>query len=132
MVDTTVWSLAFRRDEVPDVPHVRLLARALQGQIQVMITGIILQEVLQGVLGPKQAQAITDRLSVLPMVVPDRQDHIDAAEIGKTCRKAGVQLKTVDALIAQLCIRHDLELLTTDQDFVFAARHVPLKLAMPK
>lgn len=130
MVDTSVWSLALRRDVVPDVPHVNLLVRALQGQSIVVTAGIILQEVLQGVLGPKQVQAIVGRLSALPMVMPDRQDYIDAADIGRTCRRSGVQLKTIDALIAQLCIRHDLELLTTDQDFEFAKRHVPLKLAV--
>lgn len=129
MVDTSVWSLAFRRDNPSNVPQVKQLARALQGQTQAVTTGIILQEVLQGVLGPKQAHAIIETLSALPMVVPDRQDYIDAAEVGKTCRRAGVQIKTVDALIAQLCIRHQLDLLTTDQDFTFAARHVPLKLA---
>ena len=31
--------------------------------------------------------------------------------------------------IAQLCIEHDLALLTADQDFVHAARFVPLRLA---
>lgn len=46
-----------------------------------------------------------------------------------TCRRHGVQLGTIDALIAQLCIEHDLALLTTDQDFTHAARFVPLRLA---
>jgi predicted nucleic acid-binding protein len=32
----------------------------------------------------------------------------------------------VDALIAQICIRNRLTLLTTDQDFTHAARHCPL------
>jgi hypothetical protein len=30
-----------------------------------------------------------------------------------------------------LCGRHDLTLLSTDQDFVHAARHVPFKLWRP-
>jgi predicted nucleic acid-binding protein len=33
-----------------------------------------------------------------------------------------------DALIAQLCIRHDVILLSTDQDFVHAAKHSSLKV----
>ena len=45
-----------------------------------------------------------------------------------TCRRAGVQLGTVDALIAQLCIRHGLTLLTTDLDFTHAARYCDLKV----
>jgi predicted nucleic acid-binding protein len=39
-----------------------------------------------------------------------------------------VQLSSIDALIAQLAITHDLALLTTDQDFVHAARHIPLRV----
>jgi predicted nucleic acid-binding protein len=35
---------------------------------------------------------------------------------------------TIDALLAQLCIRHELTLLTTDNDFVHAALHSALKV----
>jgi hypothetical protein len=35
------------------------------------------------------------------------------------------------ALLAQLCVRHDLQLLTTDQDVSMAARHCPLRLWRP-
>ena len=41
---------------------------------------------------------------------------------------AGVQIGTIDALLAQLCIRHQLTLLTTDQDFTHAARHCRLRI----
>ena len=44
------------------------------------------------------------------------------------CRRAGVQLGTIDALLAQLSIRHKLTLLTTDNDFVQAALHCPLRV----
>lgn len=46
-------------------------------------------------------------------------------------RRAGVQLGTVDALIAQLCIRHDLTLLTMDGDFAAATKHAELKVWKP-
>jgi predicted nucleic acid-binding protein len=39
-----------------------------------------------------------------------------------------VQLGTIDALLAQLCVRHELTLLTTDNDFARAASHCPLRL----
>jgi len=64
----------------------------------------------------------------LPLISPDRQDHIDAADLRNTCRLAGVQLGTIDALLAQLCIRHDLTFLTTDNDFAHAASHFPLRV----
>lgn len=53
---------------------------------------------------------------------------IDAAELRNGGRRSGVQLATIDALIAQLCIRHSMQLLTLDGDFESAARHSRLKL----
>lgn len=91
-------------------------------------TGLVLQELLQGFTGPRARRDIIDRFTSLPLLSPDRQDHIDAAELRNRCRRAGVQLGTIDALLAQLCIRHDLTLLTTDNDFVRAAPHCALRL----
>jgi predicted nucleic acid-binding protein len=64
----------------------------------------------------------------LPFVTPDRRDHIEAAGLRNMCRRRGVQIGTIDALLAQLCIRHGLIMLTTDQDFAHAAAHCPLRL----
>jgi len=128
LVDTSVWSLALRRDVVGPQPEVRHLEQALLGAQAVVTTGLVLQELLQGFSGPKARSQIIDRFSSFPLVQPDRQDHIDAAALRTTCRRAGVQIGTIDALLAQLCIRHQLTLLTTDQDFVHAARHCRLRI----
>jgi predicted nucleic acid-binding protein len=127
-VDTSVWSLAFRRDQVSAAPEVRVLRDALEGGDTIVVTGLVLQELLQGFSGPKARKDIIDRFAALPLLAPDRQDHIDAAELRNRCRRAGLQNGTIDAVIAQLCIRHGLTLLTTDNDFVLAARHCPLRV----
>lgn len=128
LVDTSVWSLALRRDASTDEPEVQALVEALAGSDVVVTTGLVLQELLQGFTGPKAASAIVERFSALALVQPDRDDHIAAAELRNKCRRAGVQLGTVDALIAQLCIRNGLTLLTSDQDFIHAAKHCELKV----
>lgn len=128
LVDTSVWSLAFRRDQVATAPQVRKLRNALEGGETIVVTGLVLQELLQGFAGPKARKDIIDRFSALPLLAPDRQDHIDAAELRNRCRRAGLQIGTIDAVIAQLCIRNDLVLLTTDNDFILAARHCPLRV----
>lgn len=69
-----------------------------------------------------------DRFAALPLVVPDREDHVAAAGLRNSCRKKGVQIGTIDALLAQLCIRYELVLLTTDEDFHHIARHSELRL----
>ncbi|HEY4942980.1 MAG TPA: PIN domain-containing protein [Rhizomicrobium sp.] len=123
--DTSVWSLAFRRDN-PSGDEVRALTRALDAEESVATTGLILQELLQGFSGPKMNERILDRFASLRYLVPDRTDHVNAAELRNHCRRNGVQIGTIDALLAQLCIRHDLVMLSADRDFVHAARHCPL------
>ena len=128
LVDTSVWSLALRRDAAATEPEVATLKDALAGSDVVVTTGLVLQELLQGFVGPKAKTQIVESFAALALVQPDREDHIAAAELRNACRSAGVQLGTVDAVIAQLCVRHDLMLLTTDRDFAHAAKHSKLKL----
>lgn len=130
-VDTSVWSLALRRDAVSLAGEVLALRQALEGDDTVVTTGVILQELLQGFSGPRARRDIIDRFAALPLLVPDRQDHIGAAELRNLCRRSGVHLGTIDALLAQLCIRHTLTLLTIDNDFVHAAVHCALRLWNP-
>jgi predicted nucleic acid-binding protein len=131
LVDTSVWSLALRRDGSTNAPEVRALQEALAGSDAVVTTGLVLQELLQGFNGPRAAAAIVERFRVLPFIVSDRNDHIAAAEVRNSCRRAGVQVGTIDALLIQLCGRHELTLLSADNDFVHAAQHVPFKLWRP-
>jgi len=131
LVDTSVWSLAFRRDADRAAPEIQALRAALDGGDSIVTTGFVLQELLQGFSGPKARKELLEKFSALPMLVPNRRDHIDAAELRSHCRRAGVPMGTIDALIAQLCIGHDLTLLTTDGDFALAARHCPLRVWQP-
>ena len=128
-VDTSVWSLALRRDPPVSSPKVTLLARSLDEGGSIFTTGLVLQELLQGFQGPKAGSEIRSRLSALPFIVPERDDHVAAAELRNACRRDGVQVGTVDALLAQLCIRHGLAMLTTDSDFERVAQRTKLSLA---
>jgi predicted nucleic acid-binding protein len=128
LVDTSVWSLALRRDVEAREPEVQELKDALHGSEVVVTTGLVLQELLQGFSAPKAQAQITERFAALPLLQPDRDDHFGAATLRNACRRAGVQIGTIDALLAQLCLRHDLTLLTTDKDFVHAAKHCPLRV----
>jgi hypothetical protein len=59
---------------------------------------------------------------------PPCVQHINVAELRNHCRRNGMQIGTIDALLAQLCIRHGLTMLTTDQDFSRIAEHCALKV----
>jgi hypothetical protein len=127
-VDTSVWSLALRRDSPSSAPEIDELARALRSGETIVTTGIVLQELLQGFAGPRTYEEILARFSALPFLTPQRRDHIEAAELRNACRRNGDQIGTIDALLAQLCIHHDLTILTTDQDFQGIATHTTLRL----
>jgi len=120
-----VWSLAFRRDRPPEIAEVAALRSALRSGAPVVSTGLVLQELLQGIRGPKQRDVLIERFRPLPMVTPTRQDHIDAAGFKRDCQRRGVQLGTVDALLVSLCLRRNLLLLTTGGDFVLASSVLP-------
>lgn len=128
LVDTSVWSLAFRRDAEAYTQAVEVLRSALEGADQVFTTGLVLQELLQGFAGPKARSQLIERFAALAFLQPDREDHIEAAEVRNTCRRNGVQIGTIDAVLIQLCLRHDLVMLSTDNDFRSASRHVKFRL----
>lgn len=60
------------------------------------------------------------------MIKPDRTDQVEAAELHTHCRRHGEQIGNIDALIANLCIRRDLTLLSTDGDFWRVAKYCAL------
>ena len=127
-MDTSVWSLALRPDAPAPTVETCALIRMIEAGETIITTGLVLQELLQGFSGPKARTQILDRFSAIPLLAPDREDHVAAAQLRNRCRRAGVQAGTIDALLAQLCIRHDLTMLSSDKDFSYMARHCTLKL----
>jgi predicted nucleic acid-binding protein len=128
LVDTSVWSLALRRDAPPDVPEVRALRDALAGGEIVATTGVILQELLQGVVPERARTQIIETFTALEYLAPSREDHVAAAGVRNTLRSAGVPVGTTDALITHLAIAGGHTLLTADKDFQTASSHVSLRL----
>lgn len=125
-VDTSVWSLALRRDAPARVAEVAFLRSALERGGAIFTTGLVLQELLQGFVAPRARKQILERFGALPFLTPDRTDHVDAAELRNACCRKGVQIGTIDALLAQLCIHHDLVMLSADADFARIAKLHPL------
>lgn len=128
LVDTSVWSLALRRDGVITSPHVTRLATGLRDGEALFVTGLILQELLQGLAGPRAKEAILIQFQNLPVLTPTLDDHIAAAELRNSARRRGVQVGTIDALLAQIVIRHDFSILSADRDFERLSALSPLRV----
>lgn len=107
------------------------LRDALGGNDLVVTTGVVIQELLQGIVSDAARTVTRDRMSRMALVTADLDDHAHAAQAFIDCRRQGVQLGTVDALLAALCIRRDLTLLTTDRDFIHAAPVLGLRVWQP-
>jgi len=130
LVDTSVWSLSLRRDP-PELPELHELHRALSGRDLVVTTAIVVQELLQGLVSDAARATVREQMSRLGRIAVELDDHLAAAEAHIECRRRGVQLGTIDALLATLCVRKDLTLLTTDRDFLHAAPHLGLRVWRP-
>ncbi|MCZ7628935.1 MAG: PIN domain nuclease [Microthrixaceae bacterium] len=130
LVDTSAWSRFYRSDIPETDPYVSAVQHEIAAR-GVVTTGVVYLELLRGFTQSGTKEEIHRQFDSVPFIEPRRADYAGAAELGTRCRRAGVQLGAVDALIAQVCIANDLTLLTADGDFVHAARHVPLKLWAP-
>jgi len=75
LVDTSVWSLALRRDRPRGAPEVSELTRALAGTDTVVTIGLILQEILQGLVPGRARSQIIERFANMPLVESDRDDY---------------------------------------------------------
>ncbi|MBI5576530.1 MAG: PIN domain-containing protein [Deltaproteobacteria bacterium] len=131
VVDTSVWSLAFRRRNWPKgvMPGVvQLLEKLTRDKQRVVVPGIVNQELLSGIKEPSQAEKIMGIMEGYPILLATQDHHIKAANISNVCRKAGVSAATVDCLIAAQCIMEKGILLTMDDDFSLMARHCTLRL----
>ena len=95
---------------------------------QMVITGIILQEVLQGIRNSHSLELTSKLIRRLPVLSPGVSTHLQAAELFKELRRKGNPLSTVDVLIAALAIEHRTPLFTLDANFKKIAKHTSLEL----
>lgn len=129
LVDTSVWVDFFN---ARSVPHVERLKRLLLAGAGVGLTPAIYQEILQGALDEAKFRRFRDYFSSQSFYLPLNpvESHAAAARIYYDCRRKGIPIhSTIDCLIAQTAIEHDLILLHNDRDFERIAEVAPeLKL----
>ncbi len=94
------------------------------------ITPYTMQEVLQGAANKKEFELLKEYLSTQRFYYLKDQieSFVSAAKIYMECRKKGITIRsTIDCIIAQTAIEHDLMLLHNDRDFEAMARIIPLR-----
>lgn len=129
LVDTSVWIDYFR-----DIKNkaTEYFSDILDKNISYGISGLIYQEILQGAKSTTDFNKLVVYLNTQYFFHPT--DNIltyqSAAQLYSSCRRQGITLRSsIDCLIAQLAIEHNLILLHNDHDYVRIKQVVP-KLAL--
>ena len=128
LVDTSVWSLLLHRKKQPVHPAALFLRDKIETGAPLYITGVIRQEILQGVRSETQLNKLKNYLSDFDSLEATSVVHEKAAVLFNRCREKGVSAHTIDCLIATLAMHHNYFLLTTDDDFQNIARCSPVEL----
>ncbi|MDD2235847.1 MAG: PIN domain-containing protein [Kiritimatiellae bacterium] len=127
LVDTSVWSLAFRREASANHRFVSEL-RSLISDHRVEIIGPIRQELLSGIKEVKQFDKLMAHMNAFPDLPVVTDDYVVAAKFYNLCRSKGVQGSNTDFLICAVAIRYDLAIFTADKDFQLFKKHLPVVL----
>jgi predicted nucleic acid-binding protein len=129
LVDTSVWSAAFRRkgQNEPDAAAVERLKDLILRGDAVMV-GPVRQEILSGISDISVFESLREKLSTFPDLPIQTEDFITAADFGNQCRRKGVRGSPVDFLLCAVACRNNLMIFSTDNDFMSYAEILPIKL----
>ena len=131
LLDTSVLSRIFRRRRPgPAERDVHAAFQTLLSSDQpVGLPGIVLQEVLSGLKSEKQLLELRMKLLAAFAIVPATvDDHVQAARLKNGCIARGMNVSSIDCLIAASAIAGGHALFSIDQDFEAISRHSELKL----
>lgn len=105
LVDTGVWIDFFAGRDCPEVVE---LARLISEGAEVLIMGVVLQELVQGCSTDRQAEKLTRRFDPFTEIFPNRTTHLLAGKLFRDCRAHGFTIRSsVDCLIAACAIQSD-------------------------
>jgi predicted nucleic acid-binding protein len=134
LIDTSVWSLALRREDSRLDNKQRKLRNALSQLVSfhnAKIIGPIRQEVLSGIRHRAQFLRIRGQLSPFADETLGSGDFEVAAELCNECLGRGIAGSNVDFLICAVSIGRSWSIFTTDNDFERYAKVLPIKLFSP-
>ena len=131
IVDTCIWSIALRRNEVNQNNLVVELSELIS-EVRVQLIGPIRQELLSGIKTKNQFNKLKKHLSAFPDLPLVSRDFELAAEFYNLARSKGIQGSNTDFIICSLAHTHKMPIFTIDKDFVHYASILPIKLYEPR
>lgn len=134
LVDTSVWSLALRRQggRLKGIENQRVLSlRELIQDGRARFIGPIRQELLSGIRESAQFGQLRDRLRTFADEALTTGDYEQAAHWNNECRRRGVTGSGVDFLICAVAVARGWQIFTADADFRSYAKIVPVQFHHP-
>jgi predicted nucleic acid-binding protein len=131
LVDTSIWSLAFRRKgNVLTARELRQLEKLQEivNEGRVRMLGPVRQELLSGIRYSEQFRRLRDQLRFFQDTNLEVEDYEQAAEIGHRCRTHGAAGGPIDFLLCAVASRRSWAIFTSDRHFERYARHAPIVL----
>ena len=127
IVDTSVWSLALRRDKEGSSAPVQELRQLIHSH-RVQMIGPIRQEILSGIRSQSQFKKLRKHLESFPDLPILTEDYVTAAQFFNHCRLKGIQGSNTDFLICAVAIRNKYSIYTTNKDFDLFAKNIQIVL----
>ena len=124
LADTSVWVASFAKSG-----H-KPLKKAMRESIlkgELVMTGMVLLEILQGARNEQEGLALKRRLSILPFLSVQDGIWVEVAEFSLKLRSRGVQTAVPDLFTAWVAIKNGCILMHCDRDYERIAKHSDLK-----
>lgn len=125
LVDSSAWIDFFAKGASPTKEKLTSLVAVSD---EVVICGLVLQEVLQGFKLEEEFKEAQSALLKFPLIEPDRSTYLQASRFYRQLKKQGITVHSIDVLLASLAIQWNASLLTLDRDFEVLRDSVGLKL----
>ncbi|NMC87072.1 MAG: PIN domain-containing protein [Candidatus Moranbacteria bacterium] len=113
IVDTCVWIEFFREPASEFTLHLKSLLR----ERKVIMVGMVMAEILQGVKTPKEASLVEQNLAKLPYLEITRDIWVTAGKMSSSLRRAESIIPLSDLIIAAIALSGNHEIFTVDQHF---------------
>jgi len=127
LVDSSAW-VEFFLDASPSPTHPLL---QLGEEKRIATNALIRVEVLTGARDETNYKFLEQRLQELHELPLTEEVWQQAAHLRWALRRRGLNLPTVDVVIATCAMAHECEVLHADRHFALIARHTPLKVYKP-
>lgn len=131
LVDTTIWSLALRRDDARLSDAERKKKQTLYELVSyhnAQMIGPIRQEILSGIRHPEQFARIRRQLSSFADEPLQMSDFELAAQYANIAMDRGIVGSNVDYLICAVAASRSWKIFSEDADFVRYASFLPIAL----